>query len=306
MAWKHRSVRNEQAPNDQSHRVPKAVVLAGDHDCAGGRARGRHPTHAGDAAQCRELERRYEIIKSDISSPQLNLALFSATDKGCEPLVRRLLDAGASILSRDRLGAMPLARAARFGQLALVDLFLELGAPIDARSVAGNTALYTAAEHDRLAVVRRLLDKGADPNLPGRTGVTPLGAAAFMGNARIVDHLLVRGADANVVDRTGKAPILYAAGLGYAPIVRRLLDTGIDVNAKYGNDLTALMWAAGYSEGSGALNAEGVVTLLHRSGRNHRCGRRSRPHPVDDRGRVRSPGDRRPAADGAVRTARAG
>jgi ankyrin repeat protein len=247
-----------------------AVLLSGPITAA--------PLLAADSAACRELDQRYEIIKADITSVQLNLALFSATDKGCEPLVRRLLAAGASVLTRDRIGAMPLARAARWGQLALVDLFLAEGAPIDARSVAGSTALYTAAEHDRLAIVRRLIDRGANPNLPGRAGVTPLSAASYKGNVLIVEYLLARGANPNAMDATGKAPILYAAGLGFASIVRLLLDSGVDVNARYGNDLTALMWAAGYSEGAGAFDAKEVVNLLIERG--------AAIDAADDRGRT--------------------
>src|SRR5689334_12525826 len=71
---------------------------------------------------CREVERRYQLTKAEITAVQLNSILFQAADKGCEPLARTLLDAGASVEARDRLGAMPLAYAARAGQLALVDL----------------------------------------------------------------------------------------------------------------------------------------------------------------------------------------
>jgi ankyrin repeat protein len=50
--------------------------------------------------------------------------LFAAADSGCLPLARRLLDAGASLAARDRLGAMALARAARAGHVALVDFLV--------------------------------------------------------------------------------------------------------------------------------------------------------------------------------------
>jgi uncharacterized protein len=220
------------------------------------------PAHGAEAALCREAARQYELIKREVSGIQLNATLFAAVDKGCEPLVRELLAAGAPVDARDRLGAMPLTHAARFGHLALVDLLLEKGAPIDARNLAGSTALYVAAESDRLPVVRRLLAKGADPKLPGRGDVTPLAAAAFKGNDRIVEALLAQGVDANAIDKTGKAPILYAAALGFTPVVRRLLDAGVNVNTRYGNDLTLLMWAAGYAEGAGALDAENVVSLV--------------------------------------------
>src|SRR4051812_30901976 len=84
-----------------------------------------------EAGVCRDIERRYALVKSEITPVQLNTTLFQAADKGCEPLVRALLAAGASLAARDRLGAMPLAGAARSGHLALVDFFIEAGAAID-------------------------------------------------------------------------------------------------------------------------------------------------------------------------------
>ena len=139
---------------------------------------------------CGEIERDYELIKAEAVSVQINMALFAAADKGCEALARKLLDAGASLLARDRRGAGPLAHAARGGQIKLVELFLAKGAPIDARNVDGGTALFAAAEAEKHSTVALLLTKGADPNLPGRKGVTPLMAAAFKGNGRIFDALL--------------------------------------------------------------------------------------------------------------------
>src|SRR5579871_3124732 len=68
-----------------------------------------------DSYACREIERRYELVKSEITAIQLNQTLFAAADKGCDPLARALLAAGASLEARDRLGAMPLAHAAGAG-----------------------------------------------------------------------------------------------------------------------------------------------------------------------------------------------
>src|SRR5713101_6859881 len=66
------------------------------------------PVRTSDAPTCRELERRYDLVKADATSTQLSLALFGAADRGCVPLARRLLEAGASLAARDRLGAMAL------------------------------------------------------------------------------------------------------------------------------------------------------------------------------------------------------
>ena len=90
---------------------------------------------------CRELERRFDQIKLDIGPIQLNSALFTAADTGCEGLAQKLLAAGASLEARDGIGTMPLAHAARAGQRALVEFFLAKGAEINARDTSGSTAL---------------------------------------------------------------------------------------------------------------------------------------------------------------------
>ena len=69
-----------------------------------------------NAKVCRNQEQRYAQIERQASSIEINLALFSAADKGCLDLAKRLLEEGASVEARDRLGAMPLARAAAAGE----------------------------------------------------------------------------------------------------------------------------------------------------------------------------------------------
>src|SRR4026207_131746 len=65
-----------------------------------------------NAKACRNQEQRYEQIERQASSVEINLALFSAADKGCLDLAKRLLEEGASVEARDRLRALPPARAA--------------------------------------------------------------------------------------------------------------------------------------------------------------------------------------------------
>src|ERR1700756_2578504 len=59
------------------------------------------PVRAAESAMCRELDHRFDQIRLEISSVQLNSALFSAADTGCEGLARKLLAAGASLEARD-------------------------------------------------------------------------------------------------------------------------------------------------------------------------------------------------------------
>jgi uncharacterized protein len=216
---------------------------------------------AAEAPTCRDLEFRFKSAP-EAASVELNVALFRAADAGCVDLARRLLAAGATLESRDRLGNMALARAARAGHLALTQALVEQGAAIDARNLEGSTALLLAAENERQATVGFLLAKGADPNLPGRSGVTALAAAAFKGNDRIVEQLIRRGADPDVADKTGKSAVTYAAARGFTEVVRRLLDAGVDPKHAYGNDLTALMWTAGHEDGVNSRAALETIELL--------------------------------------------
>jgi ankyrin repeat protein len=211
---------------------------------------------------CRELGRRVDLMAADAGALELNAALFQASDAGCIPLARHLVDAGASLAARDRFGAAALAHAARAGHTALVELFLAQGATIDARNLAGATALLAAAENGQQPTVALLLAKGADPNLPGRSDVTPLAAAAFRGNDGATAELIAHGAKPDAMDATGKTPIVYAAARGFTPLVRRLLAAGVDARRAYGNDLTALMWVAGYEDVYGERDALDVVALL--------------------------------------------
>ena len=217
---------------------------------------------AADPARCRDLTRQYEANKSQLSAIEISSTLFAAADRNCTDLATALLDHGASVDARDRLGTRPLGRAARSGHLEMVDLLLERGAPINARDLAGATALYLAAERGQAAVVQRLIDKGADTDLRGRSGTTPLAAAAFAGRSRVVKMLLARGADGRAADDTGKPPIVYAAAGGELDIVRQLLTQDLDVNARYANDLTLLMWASGPDERVPEAQALEVVSYL--------------------------------------------
>jgi ankyrin repeat protein len=217
---------------------------------------------AADSERCQALDRRFEIARPQITAIEVSLTLFSAVDGNCIDLATKLLDQGASVDARDRLGARPLSHAAKSGHLQMVDLLLARGSPIDARNLAGATALYFAAEGSHISIAQRLIERGADVKFTGRSGISPIAAAAYAGNDIIFDALYARGADARAPDDTGKPPIVYAAAGARFEIVKRLLAQSIDVNARYRNDLTVLMWASGSDEGAPEAQAIKVVSYL--------------------------------------------
>jgi ankyrin repeat protein len=221
--------------------------------------------HAADSERCRELNRKFEISKAQITAIEVSLTLFSSADGNCVNLATQLLDQGASVDARDRIGARPLSHAARSGHLEMIDLLLARGAPIDARDLNGATALYYAAERGHNAVVQRLIERGADVKLTGKSGVSAVAAAAYAGRDSIVALLLAHGADGRAPDDTGKPPVIYAAASGRLDIVKQLLGDG-DLNARYANDLTLLMWASGPDEKVPEAQAIEVVSYLLDSG----------------------------------------
>ena len=110
---------------------------------------------AAEPERCQPLARRYELAKPQITAIEVSLTLFAAVDANCTDLVSKLLDQGASVDARDRLGARPLSHAAKSGHPKMVDLLLARGAPIDARNLAGATALYMAVENNRTPEIER-------------------------------------------------------------------------------------------------------------------------------------------------------
>src|SRR5689334_25416446 len=57
-----------------------------------------------NAKVCRSQEQRFEQIERDPTSIEVNAALFSAADKGCTDLARKLLELGASRSEERRVG----------------------------------------------------------------------------------------------------------------------------------------------------------------------------------------------------------
>ena len=215
-------------------------------------------------------------------SIQLNNFLFEAARKGCEPELKRLLQAGASRLSRDREGDTALAIAARAGRGPIVETLIadasdEERRQIDMPDARGSTPLMIAIHSGRTAVARNLLEAGAGVGAMNAMGETALAEAAYADQEDIGDLLIKKGAKVDTVDRYGKSPICYAAARGATRLVGELLDAGVDVNARYGGQLTALMWASGFPDVTQTDHAVATVRLL--------IARGAKVDLVDDRGR---------------------
>lgn len=110
-----------------------------------------------------------------------------ATMDGNLSRMRLLHFAGANVNSRAG-GSMPLSLAAAEGRINAVRYLIDEGAEVNAREKLGDTALTEAAFYGQTATVKELLLHGADVNAIGDDG-TALDIAVNKKNETIADLL---------------------------------------------------------------------------------------------------------------------
>ncbi len=122
--------------------------------------------------------------------------------------------------------------AALRGDAEAVRSLLDRGAEVDSKTrIGGYTPLHAASRGGHVPIIKMLLDAGADLRAATTTsGVTPLHlAAASIGGAEAVSALLARRADANARETSaGQTPLMFAAGSNRAGAIRELLKSGAD------------------------------------------------------------------------------
>lgn len=152
------------------------------------------------------------------------------------------------------VGATPLFKAARDGQLKVAAFLLDNKADIESRN-GGYTPLMIAAERGNKEMVDLLLNRGADANAAGRANFNPAGAnshggftalhiAANFGYRAVAEALLAQGARVIAKTDMGLSPLHLAASGGFKSVAELLLAKGADPNAKDEQGVTPLMKAA--------------------------------------------------------------
>lgn len=135
-----------------------------------------------------------------MTTTDMNTALLSAAENNDIEQVRRLLDQGADINSRNDCGCTPLHIAAGQNEdrgFDMLCLLLERGAKVNEKTGnMGETPLADACCEGNYRCVQRLIQAGADVNAAGE--VSPLMNAAINSeNWQIVELLLKAGAEPN-------------------------------------------------------------------------------------------------------------
>ncbi|KAL1490906.1 hypothetical protein ABEB36_011581 [Hypothenemus hampei] len=219
-----------------------------------------------------------EDVQIDAADEDGQTAVFHAASNGHVAIVRRLVEAGASlekpnkenrtalheaarnghvevaelllmakeidIEAADSLGCTPLHLAAQYQQDRMVDILLENNANIDSQNQKGNTALHIAASLGSKGIVECLLLHGASMALQNHVGNTALHVASQSNEIEIVNILINRGADVNYLNNRLQTPIHIAAEMGHQEVCRLLLSAGADIQQRERGGRTPLYIAA--------------------------------------------------------------
>jgi uncharacterized protein len=125
-------------------------------------------------------------------------------------------------------GATPLMRAAKDADIAVMRALLDAGADVNARTKVGKTPLMFAAsrlsgfrgtpnrgtEQDALAAVALCLDRGATIDAVDQNGQTALHLSVAQAEEGVVRLLAERGADLHARDKQGRTPLDLATAGG--------------------------------------------------------------------------------------------
>lgn len=126
--------------------------------------------------------------------PYYRSALWEATWKNHETIVKLLTDKKANVGHADYQGRTPLHEAAYYGHMNLVTYFLDQGHAIDPLDNFGQTPLFRAAFAGRDEVVEYLITRKAETNLLDGDSVTVQHCASFQGMPDMSWWLVHKGA----------------------------------------------------------------------------------------------------------------
>ena len=182
--------------------------------------------------------------KEDSYSSEANLDLRKAAGRSDVSAVQQALRNGANVNCTSD-GTTPLMNACDRGCDEIVRILLDAGADAHLNLSRGWSAIDHAIVRGHLSTVEMLLkhDKSLLETVD-ILGETPLLCAIGNGQGEIVRFLMNRGANVHATSRCGEITTLMKATRASIKIVRWLLAAGVDVEARNTLQRTALHCAA--------------------------------------------------------------
>lgn len=172
-------------------------------------------------------------------------ALHIAASRSSLSVVKTLLDLGADSSARNKKGQTPFTMAAASKKFDIADLLDQSSVEMTTLDAEAESLMHKAAKKGEVDIVEYLLGKGVPVDLVDEALMTPLHAACSNDNpyvaVKVAQLLLDHGADVNAVSgKDGKTAIMLASEAAYwnSDVVSLLLEKGADVNVvdKKGQD----------------------------------------------------------------------
>jgi tankyrase len=156
----------------------------------------------------------------------LNKELFlNALINGDKELIDLFVRAGINIHFEDEKGTPSVLIAMKKSYTVIVRILLNAGADINARDKMGITLLMLACGKSTQSykeIVELLINKGALINEHDRLGYTPLLLSLSGGSAEIAELLIEKGADVYAQTKHGETALSLAEKAGYSKIIELL------------------------------------------------------------------------------------
>jgi ankyrin repeat protein len=135
----------------------------------------------------------------------------------------------------------PLPDAASRGDLGEVRRLLDSGVDVNSRNKGGQTALHWAALRGHAAAAELLVSRSAEIDANDRHGTTPLHLAARTGRSTVLEMLVSHGADVRARDEHDGTALHLAALGGHASVAGILLNAGAEIDSKNQEGFSPLM-----------------------------------------------------------------
>ncbi|XP_033737986.1 ankyrin repeat and protein kinase domain-containing protein 1-like [Pecten maximus] len=155
-----------------------------------------------------------------------------AASKGFPNIVKRLVECGVDINSKDSDHRTPLHWAATYGHTDTAQLLLQKGAVVNVTQTDGFTPLHAATCLGHLNVCKVLIDNGADVNRVDAEGWTALHTAVCYGQPQVVELLLENRSTVKALTLDQNTTLHVAASSGYLSVMEILLTHDLDLNRR--------------------------------------------------------------------------
>ena len=171
-------------------------------------------------------------LNPDLNPPTFDsqiTPLHMAAWLGASEIVRMLLERGADIRVKSKMGVSPLCAAALTGKRDTLKILISYGPDLDTPDNFGSTPLLESIRREFVDCVSLLLNEGASTATVQKSADNPLHAAVWRGNLEMTELLLDAKADINSRTKGGYTPLMIACKKGDEIILDELVKRGADL-----------------------------------------------------------------------------